>query len=342
MTASENLYKKVRDISFGRRVKRHWEPITEPSENRYSQFFCAIQSQNVSVASMTTFCGSGAFQCTRCEENDALQDEFYYYDLRNLYDRTYRDKSKEEQLALVEMMFSSMANEEEKLEKITQMTTLQSASKHWSVFRMGRITASNFKEVCRTNLSKPSMSLIRKISSQNTTIQTKQMRYGKEHEHLAVDMLFNSEESYHVNLRKEQCGLLISSENPFLGASPDGFLICDCHGKIAVEVKCPYTGKDTSDFTDALLKLTDPFLKKSEIGEIEFNTNHKYYYQVLTQIHLSNAVFGYFYVWSPEKQYLFEVSRNDELWNECIIKSKQFFKDVMLPELLYKAFTNPL
>ena len=26
---------------------------------------------------------------------------------------------------------------------------------------------------------------------------------------------------------------------PFVGASPDGYVVCDCHGRGAVEVKCP-------------------------------------------------------------------------------------------------------
>ena len=38
------------------------------------------------------------------------------------------------------------------------------------------------------------------------------------------------------------CGLVLSY--PFLGASPDGLVLCECCGTGALELKCPYSPRD--------------------------------------------------------------------------------------------------
>lgn len=292
---------------------------------------------------MYAFCGTGSFVCDPCVENNAIEKELAAYDLRNMYNKTFRTNTEQERQRLVGDTFNGLAKEEEQLSKITQLTVLQSASKHWSAFRTGRITASILKDVCRTSVAKPSLSLIRKICyAEKNSVQTLPMRYGRDKEHIAFERLFEAHKHCHVNPRKEPSGLIISAEDSCLGASPDGFIFCECHGKICIEIKCPFSGKDHQDFTDILLKLSDPFLKRAENGNILRNTCHKYFYQAIMQIHISKVNLGYFYVWSPGKQYLFEVKRNDCFWDACRRKALIFYNEVVLPELLYKAFTNPL
>ena len=35
-------------------------------------------------------------------------------------------------------------------------------------------------------------------------------------------------------------GLHINAKYPHLGGSPDGIIVCDCHGKGLLEIKCPH------------------------------------------------------------------------------------------------------
>ena len=42
----------------------------------------------------------------------------------------------------------------------------------------------------------------------------------------------------------KDAGLFISMERPFIGATPDGAISCDCCGKGTLEVKCPHCFKD--------------------------------------------------------------------------------------------------
>ena len=43
----------------------------------------------------------------------------------------------------------------------------------------------------------------------------------------------------HVNFQLTQCGLFINKEYPFLHATPDFLMSCDCCGLGCGEVKCP-------------------------------------------------------------------------------------------------------
>ena len=43
-----------------------------------------------------------------------------------------------------------------------------------------------------------------------------------------------------------QCGLVVNSKHPFLGASPDAWVTCSCHSNSLIEVQCPYRCQDSS------------------------------------------------------------------------------------------------
>jgi hypothetical protein len=40
----------------------------------------------------------------------------------------------------------------------------------------------------------------------------------------------------HINFKIELSGFAINSQHPFLGATPDGIISCDCCGKGALEI----------------------------------------------------------------------------------------------------------
>ena len=48
----------------------------------------------------------------------------------------------------------------------------------------------------------------------------------------------------HTEFILEDAGLFISMERPYIGASPDAIVTCECCGKGTVEVKCPFCFKD--------------------------------------------------------------------------------------------------
>ena len=41
------------------------------------------------------------------------------------------------------------------------------------------------------------------------------------------------------NFKVEQTGFYVHVEHPYIGASADGLVECDCHGPGLLEIKCP-------------------------------------------------------------------------------------------------------
>lgn len=68
-------------------------------------------------------------------------------------------------------------------------------------------------------------------------------RWGCIHEHDALKT-YKDKMFAHINVTVTGTVLFISQERPYIGASPDAMITCDCCGQETVEVKCPYCFKD--------------------------------------------------------------------------------------------------
>ena len=114
----------------------------------------------------------------------------------------------------------------------------QAGSRLWFCMRTGRITASKFKSACRTDPASPSLSLITAICHPETCrFSTSATKWGCQHEKTALDEYELSNSNQHENLKVSDCGLFISIEYPFIGASPDSLVECSCCGQGICEIK---------------------------------------------------------------------------------------------------------
>ncbi|XP_055843587.1 uncharacterized protein LOC129910282, partial [Episyrphus balteatus] len=108
--------------------------------------------------------------------------QFYF---ANLFRVEYRQYSKESLLELGKNLnFSILPQSADRIEKLTRLQS-QSPDNIWQKLRIGRVTASVFKEVCRTNKNIPAMSLLSKIC-ESKTFSTAATAYGKRTEKQAV------------------------------------------------------------------------------------------------------------------------------------------------------------
>ncbi|GLV40073.1 hypothetical protein CBL_02958 [Carabus blaptoides fortunei] len=106
--------------------------------------------------------------------------------LTELYNDNLKHLSHAQLLSLGRDISLSITVEE--CEAVKRITISQGESSKWYNFRSGRITASNFKAVCRTSLSNPSLSLIKGICyPQKIIFRSKQTDYGLCHEKSALD-----------------------------------------------------------------------------------------------------------------------------------------------------------
>ena len=97
-------------------------------------------------------------------------------------------------------------------------TRNQANSRLWFRMRCGRITASKFKSACHTDPASPSVSLIMAICyPEACRFSTSATRWGCQHEKVALERY--TSQSQHKNLKVPKCGLFISVEYPFIGAS---------------------------------------------------------------------------------------------------------------------------
>ena len=111
--------------------------------------------------------------------------------------------------------------------------------------RAGRVTASEFKAACSTNPDKPSKSLIKLICYPGAhRFSNAATKWGISNESKAREAYQFSIADQLLNLSVADSGLHISENWPFLGASPDGLVFCECCGRGLCEIKCPYKYKD--------------------------------------------------------------------------------------------------
>ena len=71
------------------------------------------------------------------------------------------------------------------------------------------------------------------------------LQWGHVHEDDARQHYVSMLQGQHCNLQISPSGLIIDTGIPFMGASPDGFCSCDCCGERIIEIKCPYSIKNS-------------------------------------------------------------------------------------------------
>ena len=149
------------------------------------------------------------------------------------------------------------------------------------------------------------------------------LKYGREMEERAWRSYHALIGPYHSNFVIAKTGLHINADYPYLGASPDGIIDCDCCGKGLVEIKCPQKYSTS--------------LKGWENGKnfaIDSSNNVKkdypYFAQMQGQMFLLGVKFCNFFVWTPvENDYLLVRIERDE-----------YFISKALPKLFFFLFCS--
>ncbi len=123
--------------------------------------------------------------------------------------------------------------------KVEALTRDQAGSKQWFYQRAGRVTASRFKAAVHTSGAQQSLSLIKTICYPEAyKFKTEATAWGCKHEKTAKDEYLKLVKDSHDNFIISESGLIIHVDYPYLGASPDGCIKCDCCGKGVLEIKC--------------------------------------------------------------------------------------------------------
>ena len=142
-------------------------------------------------------------------------------------------------------------------------------------------------------------------------------------------------QSLHKGFRTKKCGLLINQEYPWIAASPDAVIECDCHGIGVLEAKTCYKHRNADSFED--VAVTDPnfFLSyHRENGSFSLKKEHPYNYQIQQEMLVSKTSFALLVVYIEKDVVVVDVPRDEEIIQEIISKTKEFFLKVLLPQML--------
>ncbi|XP_047135771.1 uncharacterized protein LOC124812781 [Hydra vulgaris] len=222
---------------------------------------------------------------------------------------------------------------------VEKATREQVFSKKWFYFRAGRITASNMYSVLHTLEAMPALSLIKKICyPESYKVSSCQTKWGIDNEKIALAKYFDIVKHHHVNFKIIKCGFFISTEYPFIGASLDALISCECCGEGCVEIKNPANHKD--NFILEAIGKDKTFCIQIMNTEKKLKQTHPYYFQIQTQLHTCKKKFCDFFVNTSKDYHLERVYPDNSIWTACVTKCQQVFSSSILPELVGKFFTR--
>lgn len=213
----------------------------------------------------------------------------------------YKSLSKTALTQLVTETFAKIKVLKEEASFLEIATRNQASCWEWHHYCKGLITASHFHEIiCHSWRSYPQsiIETIMQYSTLNAAIPA--LKWGRENEDNAIKQYMAESIGKHVNLEHRCAGLSIDINNPFLGASPDGVISCDCCGIGLLEVKCTYKYRSVSPTCPEALSDKNYFLKKEQSGEVSLDIKHKYYAQVQAQLSVSEHPYCDFICWTTK------------------------------------------
>ena len=149
--------------------------------------------------------------------------------MRDLYQPQNEELTYSELLEVCKQVMISVDNED--VTKIEMFTRDQNKSSAWYTQRAGRITASIMKSVCVSDPGNPAQSIIKRVCYPDSTkFKTAATAWGCEHESSARVAYINLMEFSHTASSCKESGLVVSLTHPFIGASLDGVVHCECCG----------------------------------------------------------------------------------------------------------------
>ena len=170
---------------------------------------------------------------------------------------------------------------------------------------------------------------MRNLSSPNVA----SLKWGKDDEKRAIECFEQTVLENELDGSYEMYfpGTRLCERLPFIGASPDGLYNCDCHndGEIAIEVKCPYSKRDTKSLEEAVAD--ENFYLDSNFV---LKRTSQYFTQVQMQLFVLDLHKCTFIVWTPNWFHHQTILRDDYFIESSIPVLNLFFKRHIIPELV--------
>lgn len=227
----------------------------------------------------------------------------------------------------------------EKIDVIAAATTSQAKSDQWFEQRHGRITASKFKQVytkCKTFTKKSQSNinqlisdpLIKRIIFGQNLYSTPAMKHGINTEPFALESFLTFWKAKHRNTTNRSSGLVLDKIHPYIAATPDQLLSCDCHGDGVLEIKCPWKASHTKPSPEFCNYL------HVEDGKVSLKSTHEYYYQIQGQMAVLGVKYCEFWVFTYHGYHHETIFFDDKFWKDLQLVLVEFWNNFLGPAIL--------
>ena len=243
-------------------------------------------------------------------------------------------KSKEDIIAALPQLTAVEVN------AIETATIGQSTNDRWKHERKGRITASNFYSVfTRVNTIKSNPNQVHNVDvilknvmqydEENASLEhVPALKHGRSYEPVARQRYVSMMEKQHKQFTFRECGLCVDANRPYLGASPDLLISCNCCGQGVAEFKCPFSIAQEVPSAENL-----HYLVKSGTFT-KLRKNHAYYAQVQGQFSLCRRTYCDFFVYTHAGHFVERIDFDDVYWCSISNNLEYFFLNYLADELV--------
>ncbi|XP_057306787.1 uncharacterized protein LOC130644983 isoform X1 [Hydractinia symbiolongicarpus] len=133
-------------------------------------------------------------------------------------------------------------------------------------------------------------------------------------------------------------GLVLKATDHFFGVSPDAVINCSCCGLGVVEIKCPYSLRETGLQKEIVSNKF--YIKKSSYGTLSLDNNYQYYSQVQHKMYVCGVSHCDFVVWTPIEFVILRIYVDQMFIAEMVKKCSEFWMKCILPELFTRKLEN--
>ena len=161
-------------------------------------------------------------------------------------------------------------------------------------------------------------------------INAASLKYGRDNEEVVFELFQREVQKEHVNGRLHKTGMKIATNRPWLSATADGIVTCECHGKFVVEIKCPYSARHmtcTEFWND----------QSSYVYGGTLRNDHTYYTQVQLQMEVYDIGQCLFLVKLNDGFIACNIPKDQDFLDELLPKLEAFWKKHVVRELLTRA-----
>ena len=216
----------------------------------------------------------------------------------------------------------------------------------WQRQHNGRVTGRNVRQIVTKveTLKKKNDTDMESICKSvthagNDSLNTEAIKYGIESEKRAIDGFINEHFADEDRPIIRKCGLVIDPEMPYLGTTPDSILqFRNTDALIPLEVKSNFKFRNKNIHDTGLWKELGYLICSEHAGRnwrkickchssaAKLNPVHPYYSQIILEISLNDAEFGYFSIYNgPNETGLHLKVEKDDAMVGRIKKAVEYF-----------------